>query len=394
MRKTIWLFSVLVFAVLLCFTACAKENASDAAVPGDVPSAPDTPGPSAEADDPEDAGNPEELEETENGAALPEDGADDKDAPDAPPGAEDESGAGAGLSEDGVYLPESESGDMQMEDIPETAEPAVPVVIEPAASGEIVYGNDAVTIDASHTGDGYVMIRYNEQTASRIKTLITFPDGTTYQYNLTPGAGYAAFPLSGGGGQYGVGVYKNVEGTKYTTVYTVDVYAEITDEFAPFLQPNQYVNYSAESSAVLLAAELASGLAGELEIVGEIYTYIITNISYDFDKASSVKSGYLPDIDEVLEAGKGICFDYAALMTAMLRSRGIPTKLIVGYTGDIYHAWISVYTEKSGWIDSVIFFDGTTWKLMDPTFASSGSSSEEIMAYIGNTANYAAKYLY
>ena len=45
-------------------------------------------------------------------------------------------------------------------------------------------------------------------------------------------------------------------------------------------------------------------------------------------------------------------------------------------------------------MDSVIFFDGTAWKLMDPTFASSGNSSEEIMAYIGDTANYSAKYLY
>ena len=117
-----------------------------------------------------------------------------------------------------------------------------------------------------------------------------------------------------------------MEGTKYTTLYTAEVYAEIADAFAPFLQPNQYVNYSAESEAVLLAAELSTGLTDELDIVAAIYQYIITNITYDFDKAASVKSGYLPDVDAVLASGKGICFDYAALMTAMLRSRGIPDK--------------------------------------------------------------------
>ena len=53
-----------------------------------------------------------------------------------------------------------------------------------------------------------------------------------------------------------------------------------------------------------------------------------------------------------------------------------------------------VYTEKDGWIDNVIYFDGTTWKRMDPTFASSGKQSDEIMKYIGDGTNYTEKYLY
>jgi transglutaminase-like putative cysteine protease len=57
-------------------------------------------------------------------------------------------------------------------------------------------------------------------------------------------------------------------------------------------------------------------------------------------------------------------------MTAMLRSQGIPTKLVIGYAGDIYHAWISVYTEEKGWIENAIEFHGNEWVRMDPTFAS------------------------
>ena len=102
----------------------------------------------------------------------------------------------------------------------------------------------------------------------------------------------------------------------------------------------------------------------------------------------------MPDIDAVLAEKKGICFDYAALMAAMLRSQGVPTKLVTGYTGSSYHAWISTYSEETGWVEGVIFFDGTTWKLMDPTFASSGGSSEDIMEYIGDGKNYKEKYLY
>ena len=96
---------------------------------------------------------------------------------------------------------------------------------------------------------------------------------------------------------------------------------------------------------------------------------------------------------DVLQAKKGICFDYAALMTAMLRSQGIPSKLVVGYAGTTYHAWISVWTEENGWVDGAIFFDGHIWKRMDPTFASSGNRSDEIMDYIEH-GDYIAKYLY
>lgn len=81
-------------------------------------------------------------------------------------------------------------------------------------------------------------------------------------------------------------------------------------------------------------------------------------------------------------------------MSAMLRSQSVPVKLIVGYTGKDYHAWINVYSESEGWIEGKIYFDGKEWKLMDPTFASSGKQSDEIMEYIGNGENYSAKYQY
>ena len=69
---------------------------------------------------------------------------------------------------------------------------------------------------------------------------------------------------------------------------------------------------------------------------------MVQTILYDYTRASSVQSGYLPVIDDVLAQGKGICFDYAALTACMLRSQGVPTKLEIGYADKIYHAWNSV----------------------------------------------------
>lgn len=265
------------------------------------------------------------------------------------------------------------------------------VVLQPEASGELEARCDEAVIDYSHTSDGYVMVRYTAQTESRLKVLVKGPE-TTYAYNL-PVDQWTTFPLSDGNGEYMVGVYINVKDTKYAVVVTAEFTVELTDEFAPFLRPNQYVNYTDAPNTVFLGAKLTNGIEHPLEKVAEVYDYVIHHFTYDFEKAETVKSGYLPDLDAVLETKKGICFDYAALMTAMLRSQEVPCKLVVGYAGEIYHAWISVWTEENGWIDGAIFFDGHEWKRMDPTFASSGEGDPEIMDFIVN-GEYRVKYLY
>lgn len=277
--------------------------------------------------------------------------------------------------------------------VPLSGSPAMSTVLTPVASGSNVKKSGSATVDMSNKTDGYIMVKFG-QTDKKLKVRITGPSDTTYTYNLTGNNTYETFPLSDGNGQYTVEVFKNVEDTKYSKELSTSFSVTLKDEFAPFLRPNQYVNFTENSQAVALAAELTAGMTDNLEKVQTIYNYVVQNISYDRQLAANVQSGYLPDVDQVLAKKKGICFDYAALMAAMLRSQEVPTKLVVGYTGKVYHAWINVYSEQEGWIDGVIYFDGQNWKLMDPTFASSNNSSQAIMKYIGNGANYQAKYLY
>jgi transglutaminase-like putative cysteine protease len=168
---------------------------------------------------------------------------------------------------------------------------------------------------------------------------------------------------------------------------------ELEDSQLPFLYPNQYINFNSESQAVAKAKELDVNMETSLDTIQAIYDYVITNVEYDDEKAATVQSGYLPVVDETLKTGKGICFDYAALMTAMLRSRGIPTKLVIGYTADIYHAWINVYTKEQGWIDNIIKFDGEQWQMMDPTFAAS-NDKKETADYTSDKSNYIEKYVH
>jgi transglutaminase-like putative cysteine protease len=154
------------------------------------------------------------------------------------------------------------------------------------------------------------------------------------------------------------------------------------------------VDYENAPNTIAKAAELTAGKTDVLEKVQAVYDYVVDTLTYDRAKAATVKSGYLPDLDAVLAKKTGICFDYASLMTGMLRSQGVPCKLVVGYSGTVYHAWINVYSEETGWVDGSIYFDGNAWQRMDPTFASSGKKSASIMKYIGNGSNYTAKYLY
>ncbi len=284
--------------------------------------------------------------------------------------------------------------DIDLSVIPLSGEPALSTLLMPEASGTTVYANAKAEIDASNTADGYVMIRYLEETDAALKIIVTGPSGVAYYYNLTNDGSYETFPLSDGDGSYLFQICKNVSGSSYALSYSASIEVTLTDEFAPFLLPNQYVNYTADSVAVAKAAELVEGVDSQLAQIEAVYSFVVSNLTYDKERAATVQSGYLPDIDSVLAEGKGICFDYAALMTAMLRSQGIPCKLVIGNAGTAYHAWISTYSEAEGWMDGTIYFDGQDWKLMDPTFASSSGNSDSVLAFIGDGTNYTAKYLY
>ena len=265
---------------------------------------------------------------------------------------------------------------------------STPVSYIGSADGTETYGNDSVIIDASHKDEGYVMVCYTGSN-EKVKLQLTGPNEVTYTYNL--GDGYETFPFTAGSGTYTLGVFENIEGTSYSTLFSQSIEVSLTDELKPFLYANQYVNFTADSTTAAVGAELAYTANSDLEVVESVYNYIISNFTYDYDKAKTVPKGYLPVVDEILEKETGICFDYAAVMATMLRTQNIPTRLEVGYMLEEYHAWISIYIEEHGWINGIIEFDGTEWKLMDPTFASSSKIPQD---FIMETDKYLTKYVY
>ena len=227
--------------------------------------------------------------------------------------------------------------------------------------------------------------------APRLKLQIKF-GGQTYNYDLNKDGRYEVFNLPGGSGDYQIRVMENVSGTRYRQLFAATLNVKLSSEFSPFLYPNQYVNFSASSKAVKTSYDLCVGANTDLKKIEAIYTYITQSIAYDYDKADDAKAGklngYLPDVDDTLKSGKGICFDYAALMAAMLRAQNIPVKLVTGNVSpnNLSHAWNLVYTREKGWIAFKIYFSGGSWKLMDATFGA--AEGQNIEDYIGNGSKY------
>ncbi|MDY3249083.1 MAG: transglutaminase-like domain-containing protein [Candidatus Choladocola sp.] len=271
-------------------------------------------------------------------------------------------------------------------------EPGKTEVLVPRADGTVTAGTDPLTLDFSHADQGYFTgMLTGEQ--KKINIQVTGPDQVIYKYFLETPEVCTVFPFTAGSGSYLILAYENVGSDQYVSLFGYSLEVELENEFLPFLYPNQYVSFSENSEAVKLAAQLSKEAETDLDALNTIYQYVTRNITYDSEKAASVESGYLPDIDETLATGKGICFDYAALTVSMLRSLSIPARLEIGYSGDVRHAWVDVYIESIGWVERAVEFNGDEWKLVDPTYAAALKNDDMVREYTGDGGNYVLQYV-
>lgn len=259
---------------------------------------------------------------------------------------------------------------------------------------DLAEGDGNVQLDLSAVSQGYVAV--SAKADSRLKFQVIKGD-VTYTYNMASDGTPSIFPLQGGDGFYTFQVMKQVPNGKYSYYYvSEDCEVKLEDEFQPYLRPSDYVNYDKDSKCVKKAAELAAKEEDVLGVVTAVFDYICSTTVYDDEKAIRVQTdkSYLPDPDEILESGKGICFDYAALAAAMLRSQGIPTKMVHGNATSgnsyVYHAWNMFYTEETGWVSVEYAVKADNWNRLDLTFSAGGADS----AFVGDGNNYTDMWYY
>jgi len=252
----------------------------------------------------------------------------------------------------------------------ESPQPTFDQILWPTQPGTKVFSNKGYTLDYSHSDEGYISVKGPSDGTIK-KAQITFQD-VSYTYDLYEDV-YTVLPLQSGNGDYKIRLMKHKEGDTYVVVAGTQISVTMSDPLRVFLYPSQIINYNPETLAISKSFELTKNDHSELKRVYSIYKYIITTIDYDKEKAEIAKTTFiLPKVDETLELKKGICFDYAALMAAMLRVQQIPTRVITGYVSVGYHAWVEVYIKDIGWINPSIYFAKEKWERMDPTFDAQG----------------------
>lgn len=209
----------------------------------------------------------------------------------------------------------------------------------PDASGEVVVQDHVLLVDASNAAKGYFMVRVEETSSARYKLLVQTGNKKVPYYDLSADGEWTVLPFQLGSGKYTITLYKQAS-KGYANAGKVTVDVALSDENAPFLVTNQYVHYTQETEAVAISDELCVGLTSDAEKLEAIRVYIHDNYTYDYQRAATVTSGTLPDIDYCTTNKMGICQDLAAMAVCMLRVQGISARFVIGYAGSQYHAWL------------------------------------------------------
>ena len=131
-------------------------------------------------------------------------------------------------------------------------------------------------------------------------------------------------------------------------------------EFPEFLKPSKNI----ESDHETIRTMALNTFAGDsmLETIADVTQWTYDNIEYDLNFYPETYSAI-----STLGTGKGVCDEFAVVAAAMLRAKGIPTRIATGLTfnpekqlGWNNHAWLQAYSPNSGWIS------------LDPTFGEAG----------------------
>ena len=236
----------------------------------------------------------------------------------------------------------------------------------------------AALFNTDYLDSGIVTVGYNADTNSKLKVIVE-KNGKKIAYNLKSDGTPESFPLQMGDGQYKVSVLRNIEGDKYKYISTKNVKLDLADDKLVYLASVQIIKWNSEMAAIKKSAELTKGLKTDNQKITAIYKYLISSIAYDYDKLASLSSDYLPDIDRTIASGRGICYDYASIFAAMLRSQGIPTKLVKGYSTNVtgYHAWNEIYNNETG-----------KWMTVDTTYDAQMKESKVKYSMEKSTTQY------
>lgn len=257
-------------------------------------------------------------------------------------------------------------------DSPMPEPPAIPVagVTQAAVVGE------GAAIDVSQANSTGLFLASLPGIPSSRHKLVVSHGGETRAYEMPLDGTEVAVPANMGDGTYEVSVMRNVHASEYVPILSTEAEVSLSDDDAPFLSPNLMCRFSEGSACVRKAREIAASCRGQGEFAGKALEFVMGAVEYDDAKAAAAGAtkDYVPDPDATLASGRGICFDYASLLAAMLRSCGIPARIVVGNvlpSGEL-HAWVEARVDGT-WEGHGVSITPGEWSRIDVTFADGGT---------------------
>ncbi|WP_159888502.1 transglutaminase-like domain-containing protein [Paenibacillus puerhi] len=248
----------------------------------------------------------------------------------------------------------------------------------PAAAWAAAKEDSDSWLNTGKLEQGVIGIIYKSPSAAKTKLMVS-KDNVSYTYDLSAVGQEEFFSLQLHNGIYKITVLQQVTGNKYRTVHSDTLDLQMKNEAAVYLNSVQNIKWNEADAVIEKARELTRDKKTEREKAQAIYDYLIKTIVYDFDLAANVSTGYIPNLNQVLAAQKGICYDYASLFAAMNRSVGIPTKLVMGSSDHVkeYHAWNEIYLDGA-WVTVDTTVDAGTGS---GTFAKNASEYKVTKVY-------------
>lgn len=211
------------------------------------------------------------------------------------------------------------------------------------------------TICTDYISLGLLRICYFNDSGKKLKLEVLHGEDLI-RYNLSGKGEIEDFPLQYGDGEYTVRIMVQTEGNYYYAEKFKTFDVALDDESRVYLNSVQNINWDYDMEPIRDVRYIVADSLEESNLedtcAKDVYDFVVENIRYDSDKVFDLLYDYLPDIVNTYTTGEGICYDYASLFAAMLRSVGIPTKLVKGYASyapDVYHAWNEVYIDGE-WI--------------------------------------------
>ncbi len=154
----------------------------------------------------------------------------------------------------------------------------------------------------------------------------------------------------------------HIAGFAKVHTYTPDIAQRLGKNIDGELTPEEQERYTSpepniESNDKFIkttSAKFIPKATNDLDTVKNIYDYVVTNLEYKDSEIGKNKGAIA-----ALHSKKGVCMEFADLMTAFCRTKGIPARVVYGFDipfidmerlSNFGHAWVEAYIPEYGWV--------------------------------------------